>query len=140
MKTIKKNQIYRLLLISGIILLGVSGYAQATGIIKGRVLDSNKQPVVYATATIIDPETMQIVEGDMCDDNGEFMIEHVKSGEYILSIRNVGFQKDESRKIKIDAGQNTIRQGDIILNESVENLNELEVTVKREVPEAGSKS
>jgi hypothetical protein len=130
MKTTKTNQFNRVLVISLIVLCSISFFANATSSIKGRVLDNNYQPIESATATLINPETNQIVVGDMCDENGEYIIENVEPGDYVLSVRNVGFEKKESIKVVIDYDKSIVEESPILLNESIQELNELEVISK----------
>lgn len=130
MKTTKTNQFNRVLVISLIVLCSIPFFANATSSIKGRVLDSNYQPIESATATLINPETNQIVVGDMCDENGEYIIENVEPGDYVLSVRNVGFEKKESIKVVIDYDKSIVEESPILLNESIQELNELEVISK----------
>ncbi|WP_291125805.1 carboxypeptidase-like regulatory domain-containing protein [Flavobacterium sp. UBA6031] len=131
MKTTVKSQISRVLLITSLVFFCSSFFANATGIIKGHVLDSKKQPLNYATATILNPETMKIVEGDMCDSKGEFIIENVKPGDYILSIRMVGYEKIESKKIHVDSLNTHIEVENIELKLSIQRLGEVVVTAKQ---------
>lgn len=142
MKTIVKFQISRVLLIAGFLFFCNSIFADASSIVTGRVMDSKKQPLNYATATLINPSTLEIVEGDMCDSKGEFKIENVKPGEYILSVRMLGYVKDESKTITVDSDSNPVVVKNIILKQAVQELNELVVTAKRPIktqnPEYGS--
>ncbi len=125
MKTNKTNRIAALAL-----MLGITFFASASGIVKGQVMDQNNDPIVYATATLINPNTNEIVAGDMCDNNGEFIIENVTPGDYILSVRNVGFEKDETTELVVEHG-NTMLDVPIQLKESVSKLPEVEVVSKR---------
>jgi len=130
MKTIEKFQISRVLFIAGLLFISNSIFADASTI-KGHVMNSKKQPLNYATATLMNPSTMEIVEGDMCDNKGEFKIENVKPGEYILSVRMLGYAKDESKKIVVGQDKNSIVVKNIILNQAVQELNEVVVTANR---------
>lgn len=130
MKTTKTNQFNRMLVLSAIVLCSIPFFANASSSIKGRVLDNNYQPIESATATLIDPETNQIVVGDMCDENGEYIIENVEPGEYVLSVRNIGFEKKESIKVVTDTDKSIVEESPILLNESIQELNELEVISK----------
>jgi len=131
MRTTEKFRINRVLLIAGFILLCNSNFADASAVIKGRVTDIKKQPINYATATLLNPNTMEIVEGDMCNNKGEFVIENVKPGEYILSVRMLGYAKDESEKIIVDQSKDLKVEKNIVLNQSMQQLNEVVVTAKR---------
>lgn len=131
MKTIYKNQKNRNLAIMAILLFTAIISTNATTI-KGRILDSSSRPINYATATLIDPNTKLIVVGDMSDAQGNFIIENVKSGDYILSFRIVGYEKDETRKINVDENIKQYDIKDITLIESNIVLNELEVISTKE--------
>lgn len=135
MKTTVKFQISRVLLTTSLVFLCSSSFANASGIIKGHVLDSKKQPLNYATATILDPETMKIVEGDMCDNKGEFIIENVKPGNYILSIRMLGYKKDESKRISINSEKELIEIDNVVLHLATHELAEVVVTAKPKTTE-----
>jgi len=137
MKTIEKSQISRMLLIAGFLFFCNFIFADGSSVIKGHVMDSKKQPLNYATATLMNPTTMEIVEGDMCNYKGEFKIENVKPGEYILSVRMVGFAKDETVKVVVDPAKNQAEEINIVLKESVQQLNEVVVTAAR--PQTQSK-
>lgn len=127
MKTTKTNQFSRIFLIAGIILLSVSTVANASGVIKGQVFDENNRPIQYATATLINPETNEIVEGDMCDNTGEYVLENVKPGNYILSVRNVGYEKSETAKVIVNSSENLMVEEPIVLKEASYQLPEIEV-------------
>jgi len=131
MKTINKTQKNRNLAIIAITLFASIATTNATTI-KGRILDSSNSPINYATATLIDPNTRIIVVGDMSDDQGNFIIENAKAGEYILSFRKVGCEYDESRKIIVNDNNQLIQIKDVTLAESKIMLNELEVVVNKE--------
>ena len=130
MKTINSIQFNRVLVLSAIVLFSIPFFANASSSIKGRVLDNNYHPIESATATLINPETNQIVVGDMCDENGEYVIENVEPGDYVLSVRNVGFEKKELIKVIIDSDKSIVEESTILLNESVQELNELQVISK----------
>lgn len=129
MKTTKSLN-NRVLLISIFVFLGNTFYVNAASVITGHVFNEKKQPLNYATATILNPETMKIVEGDMCNENGEFIIEDVKPGNYILSIRMLGFEKNETIKLQIDSLSKETKIENIVLKKSYQKLAEVVVTAK----------
>ena len=128
MKTIKTKQIKRMIFAG--IFLTVALVANASGIIKGIVVDDQNQPIKYATATLINPQTNEIVMGDICDSNGEFILENVKPGNYILSVRNAGFVRSITKKVIVDSDKNVIEENPIVLKEAVYELPELIVVAK----------
>ncbi len=130
MKTTNKLQKIKSMVIITIMLLSVSNFANANAIVKGHVLNEINEPLEYATATLINPETMKIAEGDMCNKEGEFIIENVEPGEYILSVRKVGFEKNETKRILINDKNEILEIKKVVLNESNVMLSELDVVAK----------
>ena len=127
MKTNNKQKVYRILILSGIMLLYIVTFANANTTIKGRILTDSNQPVEHATATILSTNSMNIIEGDMCNENGDFIIENVEPGEYILSLRQVGCDKNETRKITVDENNQIVDLKTLVLKTSNIQLPELEV-------------
>ncbi len=127
MKALVNNN-YRLIALIVAITLSVGTfYVKASTTINGRILDHNLQPLPYSTATIINPETYEIVNGDMTDENGEFNIQDVKPGVYILSLRMVGFMTNETRTLLVLENTYILHAGNISLSEANIVLNDLDV-------------
>lgn len=104
--------------------------ATATATIKGKVVDEKNNPVVYATATLISPETGEIIKGEVCNDKGEFSIQRVNRGEYILQVSMLGFEKFETEKMEVD-GRRDVIETTVTLHESTELLNDVVVVGKK---------
>lgn len=112
----------------------VTAYANteiSTAIVKGKVVDEFNKPVQYATATLIHPKTGEIVKGEISDEKGEFVIQKVVRGEYVLSVSMVGYKRFQSDSLKVD-GRNDIIERKIVLNEHTEQLKAVEVVAKRD--------
>ncbi len=124
-----KNFTAKQFILLGFILISTGLFAtnNSLTVVTGRVVDSKKLAINYATATLINPETLKIVSGDMCDSNGNFIIENVKPGKYILSVRMVGFSRNELKNIEITTDKKIVNIESIAMNESIVSLNELEV-------------
>jgi len=125
MKTIQKiaTIVLSILLTAGTIKAETS----ATVTIKGKVTDEQNNPVEFATAALISPKTKAIVKGEVCNENGEFIITKVEPGEYILSVSMVGYEKLETENIKADR-KNPVIEKNIVLHEKREMLNEVVIT------------
>ena len=102
-------------------------FVKANTRIEGKIVDINNCPLPYATATIINPDTHEIVEGDMSDENGNFYLENVKPGLYILSFRSVGFFTDETRCVLISEKDAQMNTGKVYMNAVSVLLSEVEV-------------
>lgn len=102
-----------------------------SGTVKGRIVDENNQPVEFATATLIDPETKKIVKGEVSNNKGEFTIEKVNKGVYTLSVSMVGYKRSEQTNIRIDT-KNTIVEKKIVLAEGSEQLQDVVVVGRKD--------
>lgn len=127
MKTIFNINFRRIALSMAIMLTVGSLFVKANTKIEGRIIDGDNCPLPYATATIINPDTHEIVEGDMTDENGKFIIENVKPGYYILSFRSIGYYTNEVRTVLIPENAEKLNAGKIVLNEVNVLLSEIEV-------------
>ena len=113
-----------------------SAATAATVTLKGKVTDEQNQPVEYATATLINPSSKEIVKGEVCNNKGEFTISKIEPGEYILSVSMVGFEKMETMRIKAET-KNPVIERNIVLRESNEMLNEVVITGNKQFIEQG---
>jgi hypothetical protein len=127
MKTKRTNQFIGKCLFIVIFILISTFSVFAASTLRGRVLDENQRPVQYAVVRLINPETLHVVSCGMCDDNGAFTIDHVKQGNYILSVRRVGFEKNKFVKVNVSHKTNRPIALSIELKELAVELPEVEV-------------
>jgi hypothetical protein len=120
MKTIKNYQFKRVLALSGFAFFSFLLYAGNSGVIKGRVVDENNQPVEYATAVLKNSTTNKFVTGAVCNYRGEYVIENVEPGEYVLSTKMIGYGLTKSQKIVVDKKQKKVIEKDVVMNETPE--------------------
>ncbi len=99
--------------------------------IKGKILDEFDNPVEFANAVLINPATGDIVRGEVSNDKGEFNIQKVSKGEYVLAVSMLGYTRFVSEKMQIDGRRNTIEQV-IVLHEQTERLNDVVITANRD--------
>lgn len=100
---------------------------QLTGFVKDRANDS---PVPYATAALMRTDS-SMIKGVMVDDDGKFLIENITSGDYLLQVSFIGYDK-VYRRLNVPAESHL---GDIFISESSNQLNEVVVTGKRALVE-----
>ena len=115
MKTSRNFQFKRVLILSVMAFFSFISYVNASGIIKGQVIDENNQPVEYATAVLKNSKTNKFVAGTVCNYKGEFVLRDVNPGEYILSTNMIGYEKKELQKIIIDKKQ--VIEKKVVMNE-----------------------
>jgi len=114
----KTNQVRRVFLLTVFVLLGVQLFAQDSFEIKGKIVKSDRKGGNYATVTLLDSKTMEIVAEDVCNENGEFVIEPVTKGDYILLVQKPGFPKPEKRFIRINEKGTVVETADIALSDT----------------------
>ncbi|MDD3195682.1 MAG: TonB-dependent receptor [Paludibacter sp.] len=103
----------------------------ATAIIKGKVVNDKNEPVEFATAVLLSPVTGEVVKGEVCNEKGEFNINKVDKGEYVLSVSMVGYKKVETQPLVVDGKRSVIEQT-IVLNEQAELLKTVEIVGNKE--------
>jgi len=133
MKTSTKRLNIALLLMAALT-LSTPAFARLSGVVNGRVIDNENQPIELATATLTNVETHKTIALDMCDENGYFKIENVTPGDYILSVSMVGYAKAEPIQVNVAAYNSLYLGNPIVLKESDLNLPELIISAKRIQP------
>lgn len=130
MKPSKNLHFNRVLALFCLALISGMLFAEPSGIIKGRVTDSNNQPIEFATAALINYKTNKLEKGQVSNNKGEFMITKVNPGEYILAITMTGYAKTETEKISINQ-KNPVVEKVVVLKESAHQLANVEVVSKK---------
>jgi hypothetical protein len=130
MKLIKKLFNNRTLALVCMVFFSNLLFAGSNGIIKGKILDVKNQPIEFATATLLNSKTKTFIKGEVSNEKGEFKIDKLSPGEYLLSVTMVGYVKNEFEKVVIDS-KNTLVEKEIILQENVVQLATVEVTAKK---------
>jgi hypothetical protein len=117
MKTIKNYQFKRMLVLSGMAFFSFMLFAEGSGVIKGRVIDENNQPVEYATTVLKNANTNKFVTGAVCNYKGEYIIENVEPGEYELSTKMIGYEKTETQKVVVNKDKCRVVEKDVVMIE-----------------------
>ncbi len=80
-----------------LMMLSLTGYAQQTGKLKGKILEqATKQALIGATVILKNTSS-----GAVTDTLGEFSINNLSEGNYILEIRIIGFQTKQINDVII---------------------------------------
>ncbi|TDQ12938.1 TonB-dependent receptor-like protein [Algoriphagus boseongensis] len=117
-----------------IYLLGVSNLAAApkeVAKISGKVEDQKGQPVPYANVALISTEG-GLVDGAVSDEDGNFLIESVKSAKVKLVVSSIGYKTFSTEPFDLQPGISK-EFGKITIEDEMTGLDE--VTVKASRPE-----
>ncbi|RWZ90844.1 MAG: TonB-dependent receptor [Hydrotalea sp. AMD] len=72
----------------------VQAFDAAAGKVTGKVMDAvSKQPIEYATITVLNKSTKNVVNGTITDGTGSFVIKGLAPGNYIFKIQSLGYQE-----------------------------------------------
>ena len=88
--------------------------------VKGRVMEADGRPVIYAAVVL--ESAGKTVAGAMTGEEGSFLIQGVFNGQYLLKISSIGY-KDLKREIAC-TGKGILNLGNIILAQDATVLNE----------------
>ena len=107
------------------------------GIIKGTVVDTlTKKPVEYAAVSAMAVKDSTIAGGMVTDEAGNFLIDKLKPGRYILRIKFIGYSEKIIRGISLKPGSELYVAGQIYILAADQNLQEVEIVSHVEVMEA----
>ncbi len=125
-----KKKLYTILLVLSGILISTTAYAQQKYAIKGVLVDkTTKQPIEMATVVVNEQMAWATT-----NDKGEFVINNVMSGNIVLSISCLGYEKAEQ---KISLIENIL---DLKVSLASLSLGLDEITVTAKESEMGSSS
>ncbi len=94
--------------------------------ISGHVRDTNSVPIEYANIILYSEDKTELIKGASSDFEGEYVLKRVSPGIYNIKISYIGYQIYEQR---IELSKNMIL--DVILSEASENLDEVNIMVKK---------
>lgn len=96
-----------------------------SAIIEGRIVDSESQPISFATILFFEKGGSQALGGAISDDDGNFLISNLKEQDYYIEFSMVGFTT-VSKTINTSNAENI----KITLTENIEELDETVITAK----------
>jgi hypothetical protein len=99
--------------------------------VSGTVRDGNGQIVSYANVFLLQPSDSTILKGTSADEKGQFALNDVSPGIYLLRASYIG---NVSRTIGIDISKD-VKIGALIIDQNVEVLQEVVVTSRQPVIE-----
>lgn len=114
-----------------IMMVHLSAYAQQTGSIKGKVLDSENGPIEFVNIYITPiNDSTAIIRGMITDSTGSFVLTNLPLGEYIINFQYIGLVK-QKHAILLNAQNKDFQLDTIVLEPDAEVLNSVEVTALR---------
>ncbi|MCM4155802.1 TonB-dependent receptor [Gramella sp. AN32] len=111
-------------------LLFLTGISSAQ--VSGKIMDaSNNYPLEYATAALFEAGSNKLIKGVITDAKGSFKIPKVPVGTYFLEASFIGYQTRSVQQIVITPVTKNLELGNIPLDLSENQLNEVVVEGER---------
>ena len=109
----------------------------APGKINGKVIDaSNGQAVEYATVALLKPTDSSLVNGTITGTNGNFAIDNIPLGKYLLRISFMGYETYyHPQTIQFTQNKPTINVGKIKIKTNATTLKEATIVAERSMVE-----
>ena len=115
------------------IAIGMSSFAQSGGKISGSIKDGGNQKIIdAASVSLLKAKDSSLVKVAITDKDGNFTIENVKDGDYLVLATSVGHTKIYSKAFTIAPNQLTANVGVLQLIPADKNLKEVTVTSKKQ--------
>lgn len=95
--------------------------------VSGTTNDANGQPIAFANVILLKSQDSSIVKGMSTNEKGFFLLDKLTSDTYIFKFSFMGF-KEVYKSVLVDK---TIDFGTIIMQESSEELDEVNIVLKR---------
>jgi len=85
-------------------LFSLNTYAQqkSTATISGSVVDQQQKPMDYATVSLLKAKDSALVKGALTDGKGQYKIAGVTTGQYLVSVSMIGYQKSFSKPFTLN--------------------------------------
>jgi outer membrane receptor protein involved in Fe transport len=100
-----------------LLFLGFNLFAQSGGRITGSVADSvTHQALEYATLTVADKQSKQIINGAATDAGGKFEVTGLPVGQYLITIDFIGYNKKTIDSVSITNARQSVSLNSIFLS------------------------
>ncbi len=99
--------------------------------IKGSVVGENNQPVPYANVILTAATDSSIIKAVITNESGEYEFENIEAGKYRILIAQLGYEKQYSETMEVDAGSTALNGKNFTLAPSSVNLKEATVTAMK---------
>ncbi|NND06467.1 MAG: TonB-dependent receptor [Saprospiraceae bacterium] len=101
------------------------------GTITGHLLEeTSNTPLEFATISLLSPTDMVVVTGGISDDKGMFEVK-ASFGTYVVKIEFIGYESMQLDNIVLSAEKPTYDLGNIVVGESAQMLDEIEVVAEK---------
>ncbi|WP_462249855.1 TonB-dependent receptor [Ekhidna sp.] len=105
------------------------------GKISGVVLDSDKEPVPYATVRLLSAKDGKLINGTIADDDGKWVIKNIPEGDFTIDISFIGYETITKGPFTITGKGESYNLDNIVITSSATELEQVVVEGERELIE-----
>ncbi|MFT3844409.1 MAG: outer membrane beta-barrel family protein [Lacibacter sp.] len=117
-------------LLTAMLTLSSAVFSQKLSKVNGRVTDDAQKPVQGVTVSLYKAKDTMLVKAALTGNDGVFVFEAVKEGDYLVGASSVGYKKVISEVLQIRDGAETLVPALVMQTES-KNMKELVITGKK---------
>ncbi|QMU28181.1 outer membrane beta-barrel protein [Adhaeribacter radiodurans] len=99
--------------------------------IQGQVQDPDGKPLPYVSVLLLNSRDSSLVKGAISDAYGAYIIDQVRSGNYILSALFIGYKLAQGQPIILTGNQVQMKASVLVLVPDTRQLKEVTVSAKR---------
>ncbi len=85
----------------------------------GRVTDGEGHPLAFVTVVLHSTQDSTLIRGDITNEVGHFVFEHLETGTYRIAASMVGYEAKQPQLVNLLQGVSRLTVPDIVLNEGL---------------------
>lgn len=117
-------------MLTALLTLSSAAFSQNLSKVNGRVTDDTQKPVQGVTVSLYKAQDTLLVKAVLTGNDGSFVFEAVKDGDYLVGVSSVGYKKTVSDVLHIRDGAE-IKVPTLVMQTESKNMKELVITGKK---------
>lgn len=117
-------------MLTALLTLSSAAFSQNLSKVNGRVTDDTQKPVQGVTVSLYKAQDTLLVKAVLTGNDGLFVFEAVKDGDYLVGVSSVGYKKTVSEVLHIRDGAE-IKVPTLVMQTESKNMKELVITGKK---------
>lgn len=113
-----------------IVLVSFSTSVSAQAVVEGSIKNKENNPAAFATVALLNANDSALVKGALTDEGGNYLIEDIKKGNYLICVHFVGYAKQYSPAFTLDENEKK-KMNDIVFSASDNQLKTVEVRAQK---------
>lgn len=115
------------------VLMAMAHYSFGQSQITGNVITEEGQPLSFANVLLLSPADSSLIKGVVTKENGSYVIENVRTGDYLLAITMIGFADHYTEVFSVENNGTRKNMDAIVLKTNAAQLEEVSVVAKKQL-------